>query len=120
MATLKSVKMEDLIKHYSLEEKQLDTEISSQYFHDITLFLSEWRLLASVLKGMGKPDIEAIERDNTKEENKRHDFLVHFKRKLAMKATYRELIRALLTIERADEAGKMCELLKNIGEYFHS
>lgn len=115
MATVKSVEMEDLIKHYGLEEKQLDTEISGLYFHDIAIFLSEWRLLASVF-GMGTPDIEAIERDNVKEENKRHNFLIRLKRKLAMKATYRELISAFLTIERADEAGNMCELLKNEGE----
>lgn len=110
-----NVSIKDIIEHYGVDEKQLDAEILSEYFHEISLFLSDWRLLAPVL-GINTPTVKVIEKDIDGEELKRQEFLIRFKCKLAMKATYRKLMNALLAIDRAEEAGNICEFIKNKGE----
>lgn len=109
---MSGISIEDLIRHCCLEENQLDGEISGECFNEIAVFLSDWQLLAPVLD----IDVSIVERDNVGEELRRIGLLKCLKRKLAMKATYRVLVCALLKIKRADEAKNVCELLKNKGQ----
>ena len=85
--------------------------VISAYYHEISRYLSEWKLIAPKV-GLSDDEVAAIEEDNSKAERKRISFLETWKQKFAMKATYRVLIESLLGIKRVEDARGVCQVLK--------
>ena len=98
-----------LVQHCGIEEANLDIEVTNDCFHEISLSLSDWRLLDLLTDA----EVGAIESSSHTEESKKKAFLNKWKQKLSSKATYRLLVDALLRIERKDDALKLCKLLKS-------
>ena len=103
--------LEDLIRHCGIQASSLDKEVTSTCYHEISRYLSEWKLIAPKV-GLTDDEVESIDEDNTKTEMKRISFLKAWKQKFAMKATYRALIESLLGIKRVEDARGVCQVLK--------
>ena len=113
MASPSEISVSELVEHCQLEERVLNLEVSSNRFHEICRSLSQWRRLAPILNV--EEAVEDIENDyRGNEEMKKNAFLTAWKHKYAMKATYRRLIVALLSIKRAEDARKICQILSGI------
>ena len=102
--------VQDLVQHCGIEEACLNAEVTPECFHDISRYLSQWKLLALKLK-LSSADIEDIERDNKKAEEQRVSFLGKWKQKRSYKATYKALVESLLSIQRVDDARGVCRVL---------
>ena len=100
--------MEDLTQKFNISRSVLENEVSDDDIREIANFLESWKLVAPHL-GLSKGEIEAIDRDGTSEEEKRLLMLQRWKQALVFKATYKELINALLSVRRADLAVKVCQ-----------
>ncbi len=103
--------VDDLVRLCGLSDEELNKGITRDKFHEIGPSLSEWRLLAPILK-LTQPEVKAIERDSHGEELKRVGFLSVWKRKQCEHATYRALVVALCKIERREDGLKVCKVLK--------
>ena len=110
---MSTVTVENLLKQCGLHESDLNLEIESRYFLEISRCLTEWKILSYKIPGFNKGVVTAIEADNPREESRRHDFLEQLKQKLTFKATYELLVRKLLDIEMADDALSLCNHLKS-------
>ena len=112
MASPGKMSISELVGHCQLREDGLDLEVTNDRFHEICRSLSQWRRLAPILNVTEA--VEDLENDRGNEEMKKNAFLTVWKQKYAMTATYRKLIEALLRIERAEDARKICQLLSGI------
>lgn len=111
--TCYKISIDDLVQHCEIERGTLRGEVSSNLFHEISGFLTEWERISPKL-GITQPEVEAIIDDNRTEEKRRIGFLKKWKQKFSIKATYEALIGALLSIDRSDDAKNMCQLLKGM------
>ena len=107
-----AITVEDLEQHFKIPKGALDKEISSDHVREISAFLESWKLVAPHL-GLSDGEIEAIENDRNTEEEKRLLMLQKWKQALVFKATYQKLIKALLSIKRADLASSVCQMVMN-------
>ena len=105
--------MEDLTQEFNIPSSALENEVSDDDIRKIATFLESWKLVAPHL-GLSKGEIEAIDRDGTSEEEKRLLMLQRWKQALVFKATYKELINALLSVRRADLAVKVCQTTSSV------
>ena len=105
-----AITVEDLEQHFKIPKGALDKEISSDHVREISTFLESWKLVAPHL-GLSDGEIEAIENDRNTEEEKRLLMLQKWKQALVFKATYQKLIKALLSIKRADLASSVCQMV---------
>ena len=107
------ISIAELVQHCQLpDEHVLDTQVTSDRFHEVSLSLSEWRRLAPILTNEAEQFVEDIERDYDEEEEKRSGFLVKWTQEFSIRATYKRLIEALLKIKRRNDAKKICELFQ--------
>ena len=104
------VTLDELLEEEGVTPAQLDKACTSEHLKDIALFLESWRTVAPHL-GLSNVDAEEVERDGTEEKEKRQKILQVWKARLAFKATYIVLVKALLKIGRADLAEQVCHLL---------
>jgi len=111
----RSVTLQDLVYRYSLSDGSLNAPVTDEHIQEISMFMTDWSTVARNL--MDDSTIETVEIDRKNEEDRRHGFLKKWKSQNAFKATYKELIDALLKCRKAVEAEKICELLKPQGEY---
>lgn len=101
------VSIQEVVTHCAVEEAWLDKEVLYTSFHDISQYLSQWKLLAPKLN-ISQSEVEAIESDHHKNaEMQRVGFLQKWKQKMSMKATYRALAESLLGIQRTEDARGM-------------
>ena len=123
MATAGEISLEDIAHYCKVETSCLDEEVTSAYYHEISCYLSQWKLIAPKLK-FNDDEVESLDEDNIKAEMKRISFLKAWKQKFAMKATYRALMESLLGIKRVEDARGVCQVLKDSqnvkGTYTHS
>ena len=99
--------------HHGVTEEACNRIISDQHIQSISQSLcKKWWFL---LPHLNLPNIWAddIEREYSKEEERRYRFLCKWKLKKMSAATYRALLSALLKIKCRDEAGKLCKILKH-------
>jgi hypothetical protein len=106
------VTLEDLARRCEVEERMLDVEITSAQYHEITRHLSQWKRIAPRLR-FTDDEVDSIDAENPKAEEKRASFLKAWKQKIAIFATYRVLVGALLGIGRVEDArGIICGIPK--------
>ena len=106
---MSEITLDELLKEVGVTSMQLDEKCTNEHLHDIALFLTSWRTLAPRL-GLSS-EVEAVDRDAYNEKEKRQKFLETWKAKFAFKAKYKVLVEALLKIDSADQAEKVCHLL---------
>ena len=104
----KRITLEDLAERFKIPGSQLENEVSDDNIRKISAFLETWKLVAPYI-ALSEGDIEAIDRDGKSEEEKRLMMLQKWKQALVFKATYKELVNALLFVKRADLAMKVCQ-----------
>ena len=112
MATHGEISLEDIADHCKVETSCLDEEVTSAFYHELSSYLSKWKLIAPKLK-FTDTEIQSLDEDNAKAEMKRISFLETWKQKFAMKATYRALMESLLGIKRVEDARGVCQVLKD-------
>ena len=105
-----AVTVEELEQHYKIPEGVLNEEVSDEHIKEISTILDSWNLIASHLD-LSKGEIEAVDKNRKTEEEKRLLMLQKWKQALFFKATYKKLLEALLTVRRADQAGKVCQMI---------
>ena len=108
---MSTITIESLLENNSLNEIDLDLEIESVHYLEISRCLTKWKVLGFKL-GFDNRSVTAIENDHPQEEDRKVEFLVHLKQKLSFKATYGLLVKNLLKIEMADDAQSLCNHLK--------
>ena len=105
------VTLDELLEEVGISPLQLDKACTNEYLQDIALFLESWRTVAPHL-GLSEIQVEEVESDGKAEKEKRQKILESWKAKFAFKATYIVLVKALLKISRADQAERVCRLLR--------
>ena len=101
------------MKEVSLHPEKLDQSISDDHLLGIALFLTSWQTVAPHL-GLSEIDVVVIEQEGKDEKDKRLKALQMWKRKFGFRATYRELVKVLLSLGMADGAQNVCLLLKGM------
>ena len=100
----------DCIEHFDLPAEVLDAKCSDEHILDVSRFL-DWKGVARYLK-LSDSEVGAVDSDGRDEQDKRRKTLEKWMSKFAFKATYRNLIQALLDSGRGDHAEEVCKLLK--------
>ena len=88
------ISLKDIASHCEVKTSCLDEEVTSAYYHEVSRYLSKWKLIAPKLK-FTDDEIESIDQDNLTAEMKRISFVKEWKQKFAMKATYRALMHGV-------------------------
>ena len=103
--------LEELVKKVRISVDLLDQPCSDEHLKSISLFL-DWRNIAPHL-GLSEIDIEDIISEERKESDRRRKALLKWKTKYSYKATLKSLVEALMRVGNADNAEKVCRLLKS-------
>ena len=100
------------MKKYQLKEEDLDKQVTDEHLDDIaSSHCTKWRSLPSRLE-MESIVVNDIDRTLSKEEDRRNAFFYKWRDIKGFAATYRVLINALLGIKCGNDAGCVCELVK--------
>ena len=110
-----AVTLEEILKEVGIHPEKLDKRTSDDHLHEIALFLTSWRTVASYLD----LDVDAIEQECKSEQARKLKALKIWKSKFGFKATYRKLVEVLLSLAMADVAEKVCHLLKGTSNSNH-
>ena len=103
--------VQELLKRFRVATNA-GKQVSDDYLREIAQSsCKEWKHLPSLL-GLDSIVADDIDKRSISEWEKRHEFLKEWKRREGSKATYKQLIRALLKIKSRDDAEKVCTLLK--------
>ena len=108
-----AITLEELLKQVSVNLEKLNDSISDDHLHEIAIFLTSWRKVATYL-GLSESDLGDIEREERDEHLKKLKALQKWKGKFGFRATYRKLVEVLLSLARADVAENVCCLVKGI------
>ena len=109
------ITFDDLIDHCCLKQHLLESRVTQEHLQDISILLDRWREFARVA-GLTDPDIVAIECDERYQSDQRYKALRLWHQKNAFLATYSELIRIMLKIQKADIAEQVCKLVNEMDE----
>ena len=104
------ITLDECIQQFDLADEVLDAKCSDKHILDVSRFL-DWKGVASYLKLTGS-DMGEVDSDGRDEAGKQHKTLQKWKSKFAFKATYRNLIQALLDSGKGDHAEEVCKLLQ--------
>ena len=103
--------LEELVKKAGISVDLLDQPCSDEHLKSISLFL-HWRNVTPHL-GLSEVDIEDIKSGEGTEPERRLKALLKWKTKYSFKATLKILVEVLLMVGNADNAGRVCYLLKS-------
>ena len=103
--------MEKLLTEVGVQPEKLNERIGDDHLCEIALFLTEWKTVVPFL-GLDENDVDIIEQEERKEKVRRLKALRKWKSKFAFEATYRKLVKVLLSLAMTDVAEKVCHLLK--------
>ena len=106
----------ELVKEVDISPHLLDQKCSDAHIASISQFLG-WRTVAPHL-GLNKTDISDIESKKTEPE-KRVETLQKWRKKLGFKAKLKLLVETLLNTGNAEDAEKVCRLLKQQAQGTH-
>ena len=104
------ITLDECIQRFDLAAKDLDAECSDEHILNVSRFL-DWRGVAPHLN-LTDSEVDAVGSDGKDEQDKRRKTLQKWKSKFSFKATYKDLIQALLDSGRADHAKEVCKLLQ--------
>ena len=104
------ITLDECIEEFNLSDEVLDTKCSDEHILAVSSFL-DWKGVARYLK-LNESEVGEVESDGRDEQDKRHKTLQKWKSKFAFKATYRNLIQALLNSGKGDHAEEVCILLQ--------
>ena len=115
-----SITPEQLLTRAGVEKDLGDKECSDDHILEISCFLEKWELVVSHL-GLENPHIEEV-KHNSCDDIKliRLNALRKWKSLFAFKATYRELLQALLKSGSTNHAVRVCNLLGKVIEVLSS
>ena len=105
-----ALSLQDLIVKNGLSPHQLDQEVSEEHLRDVSRIIADHEIVGAEL-GLTTADATAIVSDARTQELQKMEMLKKWKQRFAWKATYRQLIEALLKCGRGDNAQNVCELL---------
>ena len=114
IASWPSIMMEfcELIQQHELSEEDCEKPISDEHLEAISRSCcKQWKSMPPHLE-MDTIEAEDIDKSKGEEREKRHKFLLKWKGIKGSKATYRQLITALLKMKCREEAEKVCKVLK--------
>ena len=102
----------ELIQHHQLTEEDCSKQVSR---HHLNLFsrshCGQWRQLPAYLE-LDTAVAEGIYHGQGDDESKRYSFLLKWKQIRGPKATYKELITALIENVNSQDADEVCRVLK--------
>ncbi len=100
--------VEEIAAYCTLEEKDLLKFIDESDFNKLASCLSEWKQLALEFKFTMSKEIDNIESNNKKEEDKKINFLKELKQQYSFNLTFKLLVSTLLELKRAEDAKCIC------------
>ena len=107
-----SVELLELIENYELSVEDCSKKVSDANLEAISQSnCMHWERLPSHLE-MSDSVVSDISRKQIDEEGKRLEFLRKWREQKGSKATYKQLVLALLKIRCRDDAEKVCDILK--------
>ena len=107
----KTLTLPDLLKRYRLTESSIKKQVTDAHLERISRsYCKEWKRLPSYLH-LENIIAEDIDRSPKEEKDKRHDFLLKWKKLEGSDGTYQRLIEALLKINCVQDAEGVCLLL---------
>ena len=101
-------KTEELIKRFKLKEKFLGAELNQTHMLKVSQTLSEWTIFGR-RAGLNTAEITAIKHDEGSEVDRRYRVLEKWHQQNPLRATYRNLIKILVSIKRGDIACQVCK-----------
>ena len=101
--------LEDLEERHKLPRKLLNQEVCEEHLLDVSMLLEDWKEFARAA-GLTEPDVVAIDHDEKTVHGRRFKALNMWHQKKAFLATYSELARIMLRINKSDTAKKVCLL----------
>jgi len=104
------ISLQGLIDKFELSEDLLRNELSEEHLNEASRIIDDHEIVGYEL-GLAEAEMTAINADASKQELRRKVMLRRWKRKYALKATYRKFIEVLLRCSRADQATELCKLL---------
>ena len=104
------ITLDDCIEQFGLDDEVLGTKCSEEHILAVSSFLN-WKGVAPYLE-LTDSEVEAVDSDGKDEADKQHTTLKKWKSKFAFKATYRNLIQALLKSGKGDHAEEVCKLFQ--------
>ena len=106
---IKPPTLKDLLDELRISPNLLDQTCSDEHLREISLFL-DWRGVAPHL-GLNERDIDHIESKRT-EPVKSLETLQMWKRKYGFRAKFKMLLDVLMKIGNAEQAEKVCRILR--------
>ena len=104
--------MEELLARYSIPKDRLNKKISDEHLNFIAKFINHADLGPELgLTSQQMHDIEEEERSSGN--RKRIATLRKWRKKYGFKATYEELIKALMACQQNDQAENVCSMLSD-------
>ena len=104
------ITLDECIEQFDLAAEDLDEKCSDEHILAVSRFL-DWKGVAPYLN-LTDSEVDAVDSDGRDEPDKRHKTLQKWKSKFAFKATYKNLIQALLKSCKGDHAEEVCKLLQ--------
>ena len=102
----------ELIQHQGLNEENCEEAVSDEHLEIISRSCcKQWKSMPPQLK-VDTIEAEDIDKSKGEEREKRLKFLLKWKEIKGSKATYRQLITALLKMKCGEEAERVCKVLK--------
>lgn len=111
MAVQGTTFQELISKHPSVSREQINEQCSADLAYEIAQRMDEWKVLALFLK-LEDAEISEVEKDNTKEIERKLGTLNKWRRKFGPNATHRRLVEAFLKCQRVDLAETVFNLLE--------
>ena len=108
-----AITLKELLKEVDVPPEKLDKSISDDHLHAIALFLTAWRRVVTFL-GLSENEVGDVEQEQRDEQDRRLKALLKWRGKFGFKATYRKLVKVLLSLAMADVAEKVLCTLKGI------
>ena len=105
-----AVQLDDLMKAVGVSLEKLDQKCTDEHLPNISQVLERWRTVLPRL-GLSEVDREDIDMEGKTEAEKRLKMLQKWLEKYGPKATFKQLVEVLLTLDRANQAEKVCSLL---------
>ena len=120
MATLSCPNLEDLLAHYDLQRKDLESVCPQEVRDRIALKLEDWKMVGRCFK-FPPEKLTAIHRENETEEQRRVALLDEWGKREGKGATYLKLAEVLHQRGRSDLVEMLCdELRKSIVPQKHT
>ena len=113
MHRMARITVEDLKRHYSVDDHQLQLQCLDQHLEKLAHKVPNWLSMAMAL-GLEDHQQQAIKVDlNLDYLHKNLETLKVWKKNVGRNATYLRLVKACLEISNAVLAGEVCELAKS-------